>query len=425
MGWQILNSADLPLGKRVLRLGARGKDVEKLQGLLGENGFYCGAVDGFYGYMTMEAVSMLQKTFKLRLDGIAGREVLGALRKVTRKTGRVIYTVKNGETLESISLKFGVAPAAWRTLPNQRTAVKDIYPGKKLLLYKKYLFSCEDRETVPQEGFAVTGRIRSGININSGGEIDWGEVEPDSRSYFLFSAQPEIWEEGLTSKKFQQKIAASLRPLRLKYGWDFRNAPLYLASHLEVFLKNLLRYRGESRYDLVLLPFLVTVKGCDIRLLQRLFRSAGPYARMILIEPCLEAESPATLQAAMVRLGKELPRFSRLGADREILWVDSSQGWLWSEDQRLQRIPFREIRVIRAMRSQPGEYAAELGLCTINYLKQGKPQTLIFRDLPSWRDLLRRLIRYNFSGVVIRDLHQLGNAEPELIAASFAVRSEG
>jgi LysM repeat protein len=423
MGLRIVRITDLPLGERILRLGTRGRDVERLQDCLGENGFYFGKADGLYGFLTMEAVLSLQTTFKLRRDGIAGPEVFRALEKVTRKTGRVIYTVKSGETLEGISRKFGVTPAAWRTIPGHRSPVKAIYPGKKLLLYKKAFFIWEDQETPLEEGLAFSGRIRSGIRVNPDGSIDWGAAGPDPRSYFLLSGEPAVWEEGLISKPLQREIAAALKPLRLQYGWDFRNAPLRLAAYWEVFLKTLLRFRSGNLFDLVVLPFPVTAAGCDHRLL-RLFSGIGQYARMILVEPRLEDESPDRLRAAAAHLEKAMPRFSRWGAEREILWVDSPQGWNWSEDRLAERVSFRKMKIIRAMHSKPGEYCEASRLSTLSYLKQGKRQTLIYRDLQSWRDLLRRLIRYNFGGVVLRDFRQLGSDGPELIAASFAV-SEG
>jgi hypothetical protein len=142
---------------------------------------------------------------------------------------------------------------------------------------------------------------------------------------------------------------------------------------------------------------------------------------MILVEPRLEDQSPDLLKAAAAYLEKAMPQFSRWGAEREILWVDSPQGWNWSEDKPPERVSFREIKIIRAMHSQPGEYCKASRLCALNYLKQGKRQTLIYRDLRSWSDLLQRLNRYNFGGVVIRDFQQLGSAGPELIAAGFAV----
>jgi LysM repeat protein len=420
MGWQIVSINDLPVGKRILRLGARGEAVAKLQEWLGENGFYSGKADGFYGFLTMEAVLSLQKVFKLRRDGIAGPEVFRTLEKVTRKTGRVIYTVKSGETLAEISRKFGVNPAAWRTLPNYRTTVKDIYPGKKLLLFKKSFFIWEDRATVPREGLTFSGRIRSGIRLNRDGTIDWSAIEPESHTYFLLSGESEVWEEGLTSRKWQRKLASAVKLLRLRYGWDFRNAPSNLTASWEVFLKTQLRFRGGHPFDLVLLPFPVTATGYDHRLL-RLISVIGPYARMILVEPRLEDQSPDLLKAAAAYLEKAMPQFSRWGAEREILWVDSPQGWNWSEDKPPERVSFREIKIIRAMHSQPGEYCKASRLCALNYLKQGKRQTLIYRDLRSWSDLLQRLNRYNFGGVVIRDFQQLGSAGPELIAAGFAV----
>jgi peptidoglycan hydrolase-like protein with peptidoglycan-binding domain len=422
MGWQIVRITGLPVGKRILRLGARGGDVAALQGWLAENGFYSGKSDGWYGFLTMEAVLLLQKTFKLRRDGIAGPEVFRTLGKVTRKTGRVIYTVQRGETLEGISQKFGVAPAAWRTIPGHRAGVKDIYPGKKLLLYKKAFFIWEDRETVPEEELAFTGRIRSGIRVNPDGTIDWDSAGPDPRSYFLISGEPAVWEEGLLSKQLQRKIASAVKPLRLHYGWDFRNAPLRLTAYWEVFLKTLMRFRDGNPFDLVLVPFPVTAAGCDHRLIRLFSAGIGPYTRMILVEPRLEDESPDLLRAAAAHLEKAIPQFSRWGADREILWVDSPQGWNWSEEQLPERVSFRECKIIRAMHTQPEEYCGASRFCILNYLKQGKRQTLLYRDLQSWRELLRRLIRYNLGGVALRDFRQLGSAGPELIAASFAVR---
>jgi LysM repeat protein len=397
--------------------GRPGRSCGKVTGVA----FYSGKADGLYGFLTMEAVLSLQKAFKLRRDGIAGPEVFRALEKGTRKTGRVIYTVKSGETLEKISRKFGVTPTAWRTLPNYRTTVKDIYPGKKLLLFKKSFFIWEDREMVPREGLAFSGRIRSGVRFNHDGTIDWSAVEPESHTYFLLSGEPAVWEEGLTSRKWQRKLASAIEPLRLQYGWDFRNAPFNLTAYWEVFLKTLLRFRGGYPFDLVLLPFPVAATGYDHRLL-RLISDIWPYTRMILVEPRLEDQSPDLLKAAAACLEKIMPQFARWGANREILWVESPQGWNWSEDKPPERISFREIKIIRAMHSQPGEYCEVSRLCALNYLKQGERQTLIYRDLQSWRDLLQRLNRYNFGGVVIRDFQQLGSAGPELIAASFAVR---
>ena len=71
MGWKIVTVSEAPLGSRSLRAGSRGEDVRELQHLLAEAGFYFGPVDGIYGILTEEAVSLFQRTFNLRNDGVA------------------------------------------------------------------------------------------------------------------------------------------------------------------------------------------------------------------------------------------------------------------------------------------------------------------------------------------------------------------
>jgi peptidoglycan hydrolase-like protein with peptidoglycan-binding domain len=80
MRFWIVSVKKLPLGTRVLRIGAKGDDVKTLQELLVKHGCYFGKSDGVFGPLTQEAVRLMQRTFKLRVDGIAGNEVVAALK---------------------------------------------------------------------------------------------------------------------------------------------------------------------------------------------------------------------------------------------------------------------------------------------------------------------------------------------------------
>jgi peptidoglycan hydrolase-like protein with peptidoglycan-binding domain len=63
----------------ILRFGSKGTDVQQLQTLLLELGYYNGVVDGQYGETTLNAVSKFQTSKGLSADGIAGvktREIL-------------------------------------------------------------------------------------------------------------------------------------------------------------------------------------------------------------------------------------------------------------------------------------------------------------------------------------------------------------
>ncbi len=63
----------------IMKAGARGDEVTRLQTRLAELGFYSGAVDGQYGQGTAAAVLLFQNQHGLAADGVAGAETLAAL----------------------------------------------------------------------------------------------------------------------------------------------------------------------------------------------------------------------------------------------------------------------------------------------------------------------------------------------------------
>lgn len=66
--------------KEVLKISDRkNKSVYDLQTNLKKLGFDPGESDGYYGYLTREAVKELQLSYGLRVDGIAGNQVFGLL----------------------------------------------------------------------------------------------------------------------------------------------------------------------------------------------------------------------------------------------------------------------------------------------------------------------------------------------------------
>ncbi|MBE6732856.1 MAG: spore cortex-lytic enzyme [Ruminococcaceae bacterium] len=61
------------------RMGSMGQEVEKIQSVLLEWGYYKGAVDGIFGTNTRNAVIAFQKANGLSADGIVGEKTLAAL----------------------------------------------------------------------------------------------------------------------------------------------------------------------------------------------------------------------------------------------------------------------------------------------------------------------------------------------------------
>jgi peptidoglycan hydrolase-like protein with peptidoglycan-binding domain len=58
---------------------AKTEDVQSVQTLLSERGFYKGAIDGVLGEETKDAIRAAQKSYGLTVDGVAGAETVSAL----------------------------------------------------------------------------------------------------------------------------------------------------------------------------------------------------------------------------------------------------------------------------------------------------------------------------------------------------------
>lgn len=59
-----------------IKFGMRGDNVQMLQKLLSEKGFYVGEVDGVFGNLTLSGVKEFQTSSGLTVDGIASKETL-------------------------------------------------------------------------------------------------------------------------------------------------------------------------------------------------------------------------------------------------------------------------------------------------------------------------------------------------------------
>jgi spore germination protein YaaH len=95
------------LWKRTLRPDMKGQDVEALQRRLAELRYYTGECDGVYGLLTKGAVFDFQKAHRLRVDGIAGKEVFNLLKSGLERE-KIEHIVVKGETLSGIAGKYKV-----------------------------------------------------------------------------------------------------------------------------------------------------------------------------------------------------------------------------------------------------------------------------------------------------------------------------
>ena len=93
--------------RRTLRPGMKGQDVAILQKRLAALNYYTAECDGVYGLLTKGAVFDFQKAHRLRVDGIAGKEVFNLLKSGLGRA-KIEHIVRSGETLSSIAGKYNV-----------------------------------------------------------------------------------------------------------------------------------------------------------------------------------------------------------------------------------------------------------------------------------------------------------------------------
>ncbi|HRU84180.1 MAG TPA: M14 family metallopeptidase [Eubacteriales bacterium] len=93
---------------RTLRLGMSGTDVMEIQAMLQKIGYYAGPLDGIFGPQTQAAVIRFQRDFGLAPDGIIGPATHAAMERYL--LGYNIYFVKSGDTVFSISQRYGISP---------------------------------------------------------------------------------------------------------------------------------------------------------------------------------------------------------------------------------------------------------------------------------------------------------------------------
>lgn len=151
---------NLSLGSRVLKIGARGADVGQLQQKLKSFGYEPGPVDHVFGYLTQEALEFFQRDYRLRIDGIAGREVFELLKQDKLPVTRRVHVVQPGETFAEIAGKYQVGPEAFFD-HHQKT----IYPGLQLVFFDREVWGVHPFDLPGSSSFDTNQDLMTGVFI--------------------------------------------------------------------------------------------------------------------------------------------------------------------------------------------------------------------------------------------------------------------
>lgn len=421
MAWRLLTVDQLPLGHRVLRYGCQGKDVQELQKLLLQGGFYFGEVDGYYGVLTEEAVILAEKTFKLRIDGVAGQQVISALQQLARKAGRIVYTVKKYDSLENISQKFGVSPSAWDSIAGQGHPRKKLFPGMKLMLSEKALFDWRETQSVtPSPLFSATFHVR--VEITLTGQMESRE-EFSKDGFHVIGATGEVWETVLVRRACQHQLIADLKKLSgVKFGLDLRDIPPELQTFQGKFLRTVLKGLNKRQFDFLVVRANPSLKQFKNRIFLMELGELSSYGRWLLVEPplFLGNEDVETIMETYWRL---LPKLNQ-GTMHRIFPMVATNGWECGGTEG-RTVSYRESKILRALHFRSARYLPGIFYTRVEWVQSGENRRLYYRDNQGWVDYFDYLKRYHFPGTVICQPAALENTLAQLVPNAFAVMPAG
>lgn len=152
--------AGYKFGVRLLKLGVKGEDVGLLQRRLRDLGYEPGPVDQNFGYLTQEALEFFQRDYRLRIDGIAGKQVFELLCQEQLPITRRIHIVKPQEDLAEIAATYNITPTAFRNHKQRQ-----IYPGQQLIFFEREVWGILPNTITAEESYARHQKCLSGIFV--------------------------------------------------------------------------------------------------------------------------------------------------------------------------------------------------------------------------------------------------------------------
>jgi peptidoglycan hydrolase-like protein with peptidoglycan-binding domain len=334
----------------ILRIGSKGADVQQLQTLLKELGYYNSVVDGQYGETTLTAVSKFQISKGLSADGVAGvktREILQKAvnqKKATPAPSSTPETTKKQKPQQQGLLRwgllgigaFGIVGALLylvkifgkrKTVPFGLTAKE---ADTEIEVYTKLLNAPLEEIENTSEGYSAIAAIEGDRNFNGTTFIDSQEASTSAKLL------PPETTSRLAKVSIIDELIKDLRSpdptLRRKAIWD-------------------LGQQGDSRAIQPLVDLMIDVDSQQRSLILSTLAEIGsrtlkPMNRALAIS--LQDESPEVRQNAirdLTRVYDMMAQISQMlchAAEDSDAQVQATARYALSQMNRIRTLPERE-----------------------------------------------------------------------------------
>lgn len=143
-------------GDRALKLGMNGNDVNYVQRLLTDAGYYTGAIDGAFGQGTLDAVVSFQASNGLNADGVVGTTTLRYLQRSGDSEGS-----RYGRAMTMTASAYSAYDAG-----NSSYTARGNLVHKGLVAVDPSVIPLGTRLYIPGYGYAVADDVGGAINGN-------------------------------------------------------------------------------------------------------------------------------------------------------------------------------------------------------------------------------------------------------------------
>lgn len=388
----------LMLGRRVLKLGSRGSDVGQLQERLKDFGYEPGPVDNIFGYLTQEALEFFQRDYRLKIDGVAGREVFALLNRAELPITRRVHVVQPGETLASIAEQYQVGPEAF--FDHYK---KEIYPGQQLVFYDREVWGVLTDDLAAQDSFAANQELLTGVffpvNPEQGIPRFVQEITCPKIARVVFAETELISIHTiLTRRKMRREFLQFCRELSAKADglWlDWEQISRVDGYRYFKLLRTIKKQSGFRRLIITLtgeMPRWNLLGGID-------FAAVSRTADQVVAKLPLPVYSSPILDKN--RFEKLIHRMLNYVPAYKILLIIPVHALIWNEeDPTAQRLSYGEA-MAKAYRHGARLETDSEGKPFYRFLHQQKEWMLRISTLEQLNQILALANRYNLAGIVL------------------------
>jgi peptidoglycan hydrolase-like protein with peptidoglycan-binding domain len=243
-GLILLFTASLALAADLLQIGSKGPKVSEVQSYLHQLSYLKYSPTGYYGKATAEAVKSFQIEYGLQADGKAGPETQRLLSEAAHSRNKTVsYTVKAGDTMDSIADQYDVTEAA--IIAKNNLSSNQVVEGQNLLIplgeTRVGTVNSRDRQGIQAVPWSIVDQLWKTGQVARVIDVETGKSFLAQRYYGYYHADIEPLTKQDTQTLFEL--------YGYHWSWDRRAVVVQIRNLYIAASINGMPHGGEAIFD--------------------------------------------------------------------------------------------------------------------------------------------------------------------------------